>query len=161
MFDNLFKVATTVVTTAISTANPLAGIAIQQISTVLVQKSDASIEEIEKAIEKASPEQLLRIEGIEKKFQGIKETTELIECINMIGVFIAKNLKQGMPVDTSLFVKLQKDPEFQAALNKASEGINKIHAEINDLDFEENISLGVLGLRYISQLLTVLNNKES
>ena len=62
-----------------------------------------------------------------------------------------------MPVDTSLFVKLQNDPEFQTALNKASEGINKIPAEINDLDFEENINLGVMGLRYISQLLKVLH----
>jgi hypothetical protein len=157
MFQNLFKVATTVATTAIATSNPLAGIAIQKISTVLVKKEDAPLEEIEKAIQKATPEQLAQIEDIENKFKGIKETTEFIECIILLATFLAKTLKQGMPVDTALFVKLQNNSEFQAALKKASEGIKEIPAEIKDLDFEENINLGVLGLRFITKILKVLN----
>ena len=161
MFTNLLEIAGTVLTTAVSTANPLAGIAIQQISGVLFKKENASIEEIEQAIKQASPEQLSKIKKIERKFQGIKETTEVIECITIIGIFVARTLKQGMPVDTAFFVKLQNDPEFQIALKKASEGINKIPAEIKDLDFEENLNLGLMGLRYISQLLTVLKNNES
>lgn len=157
MFQNLLQIAKTVATTALYTANPLAGIAIQKIAEVLFEKAEASIEDIDKAIAKATPEQLAKIQNIENKFKGIKETTEFIECISLVAILIAKTLKKGMPVDTALFTTLQNDPEFQAALKKASEGINNIPAEIKDLDFEENINLGVFGLKFISKLLKVLN----
>ena len=88
-----------------------------------------------------------------------KELSELIECISLMGIFVAKTLKEGISVDEEIFTALQNDPEFRAALQKASDGINNIPAEIQDLDFEESINLGALGLHFISDLLKVL--KES
>ena len=161
MFKNLFKIAATVVTTSIGTSNPLAGLAIQKISSTLLGKADGTVEEIENAVSGATPEQLGEIKQIEARFKGIKETTEVIEAITLIAAFLTKKLKDGLGLDDamSLFEKLQTDFRFQAALAKASLGIREVPAELADLDFEESITLGMLGMNFVKEIVKTMKEE--
>ncbi len=158
MFKNLLKIAGTVATTAIGASNPLAGLAIQKISSVLLDKADGTPDEIDKAVTTASPQQIEEIGKIEKRFKGIKETTELIQGVTLLSAFLTKHIKDGLGADDvmALFAKLQTDSAFQAALMKASEGMQEIPSELDDLDFEETITLGILGLNFIKEVVKAL-----
>jgi len=157
MFQNLLEIATTIAGKTISENNPVTGVAIQKISATLFRKEDASLEEIEKGIAEATPRQLFEIGNIEKKFKGIKETTEFIECMILLATILARALKEESRIDTALFVKLQNSRAFHEALKKASDGSRRIKAEINDLDFEENLAIGNLGLKFIAKILQTLH----
>jgi hypothetical protein len=158
MLDNLLNIAGTVAKTALVGTNPLAGLAIQQISSVLLEKKDGTPEEIDNALTEASTEQIAQIQQIDRRFKGIKETTELIQGVTLLAVFLTKHIKDGLGVDDvmALFQKMQTDPAFQSALIKASEGIQEVPAELDDLDFEESITLGVLGLNFVKEIVSAL-----
>jgi hypothetical protein len=160
MFKYLFQIAATVAT-SIGTSNPLAGLAIQKISSTLLGKADGTVEEIENAVPGATPEQLGEIKQIEARFKGIKETTEVIEAITLIAAFLTKKLKDGLGLDDamSLFEKLQTDFRFQAALAKASLGIREVPAELADLDFEESITLGMLGMNFVKEIVKTMKEE--
>jgi hypothetical protein len=160
MFKKLFQIAATVAT-SIGTSNPLAGLALQKISSTLLGKADGTVEEIENAVPGATPEQLGEIKQIEARFKGIKETTEVIEAITLIAAFLTKKLKDGLGLDDamSLFEKLQTDFRFQAALAKASLGIREVPAELADLDFEESITLGMLGMNFVKEIVKTMKEE--
>lgn len=161
MFKNLFQIAATVATASIGASNPLAGLAIQKISSTLLGKADGTLEEIENAVSEAAPEQLAEIKKIEARFKGIKETTEVIEAITLIAAFLTKKLKDGLGLDDgmALFEKLQSDFQFQAALARASLGIREVPAEIADLDFEESITLSMLGVNFIKEIVMIMKEE--
>ncbi|VEN72790.1 hypothetical protein EPICR_10289 [Candidatus Desulfarcum epimagneticum] len=159
MFENLLEIAATVTSATISGNNPSAGLAVQKISATLFQKENASLEEIERAINIATPRQLQEIGKIESKFKGIKETTEFVDCMILLATFLARELRENSKIDTSLFVKLQNSPSFLEALEKASSGAAGIPAEIDDLDLEEHLELGILGLKFIAKVLKALRGE--
>ncbi len=159
---DFLKILTTAATVAgtggSAPAAQLAGMGIQKLSSTLLGKADGTPEEIESAVSAATPEQLKEIKKIESRFNGIKETSEVIEAITLVAVFLTRKIKDGIGADDAvdLFNKLQNDPQFKSAMAKASDGIDQVSAELGDLDFEESITLGMLGLNFVKEVVTAM-----
>ncbi|VEN73253.1 hypothetical protein EPICR_140014 [Candidatus Desulfarcum epimagneticum] len=90
--------------------------------------------------------------------RGLKETTEVIEALTMVTVFLTKRLKDGIGADDAmaLMEKLTTDEEFVNVIARAADGISEIPAELSDLDFEESLTLGILGLGFIKEVVGAL-----
>jgi hypothetical protein len=161
MFENLLAIAGTALDTVnkkSGVSGQLAEIEVQKISGLLLNKSDGSLEEIDQALATASPDQLAEVKKIDQRLTGIKETTEVIEALTLLTCFLAKSLKDGIDMGDALalFSKLTSDAQFQAAMLKASSGIEKIPDELADLDFEEIMTLSVLGLNFIKDIVKAI-----
>ena len=90
--------------------------------------------------------------------KGIKETIEVIEAVTLVTVFLTKRIKDGIGADDAmaLMQKIMTDPEFLAVFTRAADGIGEIPGELSDLDFEESITLGILGLSFIKEVVKAL-----
>lgn len=77
---------------------------------------------------------------------SIKETKEAILGVVALGAFVALRAKDGLQLDdaVALVGKLTSDPEFMAKLKSAIDGIDKVPAEVKDLQFAEIIELAAL-----------------
>lgn len=74
---------------------------------------------------------------------GIKETTEIIECVGAIKDIVVSQLKDGFQKSDleALINELLNKPEMKMKLEKAIEGIDQVMAEMKDLSLTEKISL--------------------
>jgi len=90
---------------------------------------------------------------------GIKETVEVIEALALITVFLTRRIKDGIGADDAmaLMQKIMSDPEFLAVFTRAVDGINEIPNELSDLNFDESITLGILGLSFIKDVVNTLS----
>lgn len=75
---------------------------------------------------------------------GIKDTQEVLKLVEVFGVFVAKQLKDGFQGKDikALFEKLQEDPTFVKAITEAIDGIGNVPGEVIDTDLFEGIALG-------------------
>jgi hypothetical protein len=82
---------------------------------------------------------------------GIKETTEVIECIGAIKNIVVVQLKDGFQKDDLevLVTELLNNPAMKMKLEKAVEGIDLVLAELKDLSLTEKISLISLLIKHI------------
>lgn len=83
--------------------------------------------------------------------QGIKETTEVIECLGAIKEVVVSQLKDGFQKsDLEVLVNaLLNKPEMKMKLEKAVEGIDQVLAELKDLSLTEKISLISILIKHI------------
>ena len=90
--------------------------------------------------------------------KGLKETTEVIEALTLITVFLTQRLKDGIGADDAmaLMQKIMSDPEFMDVFARAADGVAEIPGELSDLDFEESLTLGILGLNFIKEVVGAL-----
>lgn len=74
---------------------------------------------------------------------GIKETTEIIECVGAIKDIVVSQLKDGFQKSDleALINELLNKPEMKMKLEKAIEGIEQVMLEMKDLSLTEKISL--------------------
>ena len=102
---------------------------------------------------------LAEAEKLNAQYKGIKEITEVIEALTLATVFLAKRIKDGFGADDAmaLMQKMVSDPEFIAVIARASDGINEVRGELSELDFEESITLGALGLEFVRKVVKELN----
>jgi hypothetical protein len=82
---------------------------------------------------------------------GIKETTEVIECIGAIKNIVVVQLKDGFQKDDLevLVTELLNNPAMKVKLEKAVEGIDLVLAEMKDLSLTEKISLISVLIKHI------------
>ena len=80
---------------------------------------------------------------MENEKVGIKETKEVLEGINTIAEEIISVAKDGIQIkDAAQIVEdLITKPEFKQKLVNMVEGINKVPAELKDLDLMEGVDL--------------------
>jgi hypothetical protein len=90
--------------------------------------------------------------------EGIKETKEVIVAANEIALLLVDRLKDGAQVGDVVAVveKITQDQEFKDKLSAAFENIQKVPAELADLDFIEGGELAVLQLSYLPKYKQVL-----
>lgn len=89
---------------------------------------------------------------------GIKETKEALDGIFAIGQEVAKVAKDGVQVKDAATVAedLLAHPEFKAKLIAAIEGINKVPAEVKDIDFGEGVELAKFGYEGVKGIIDEL-----
>lgn len=78
--------------------------------------------------------------------EGIVETKEALKALVVVGKFVVDRLKDGVGLDdlTALITKLVADPEFKKVLDAGVAGIDKVPAELADLDFAEIIEIAAI-----------------
>ncbi len=88
---------------------------------------------------------------------GIKETKEMIEGLLELTVLLAEVFKDGMQASDFLqiMVSLQSDPRFLEAVK----GIQKIPAEVIDINLDESYELLGAVLPYIKKLIATIKDK--
>jgi hypothetical protein len=76
----------------------------------------------------------------------IKETKEAIKAVVLVGKFVVDRAKDGVGLDdlSALITKIVLDPQFKAILDAGVQGVDKVPAELSDLDFAEVIELASL-----------------
>lgn len=98
-----------------------------------------------------------REEMLDQKL-GVKETMEALGGLNALTIFIISQAKDGINLQdgVALVEKIMLDPEFKAKLAAAVEGINKVPAELKDLDLTESFALGKYGFEQIQEIIKAL-----
>lgn len=95
---------------------------------------------------------------MEQEKLGIKETKEALDGLNSLSEEIVSLAKDGIQMGDA--VKLAEDimlkPEFKAKLAAAIEGIQKVPAEIKDIDFAEGIELAQFEYEGVKKILEAL-----
>lgn len=78
--------------------------------------------------------------------EGVKETKEAIKALVILGKFVALRAKDGIDLEdlSALVTKIVSDSEFKNALAAGISGLDKVPAEIGDLDFNEVLDLATL-----------------
>ena len=74
---------------------------------------------------------------------GIAETKEALHGILVVGALLAKQAKDGLKLDdaAALVDKFVNDEAFKLAVTNAVNGIEKVPAEVKDLDVMEAVEL--------------------
>lgn len=90
--------------------------------------------------------------------QGINETMEAIAGVNELALALIPLLKDGVQVAdaVALFDKLKNDTAFKEKLEAAYRDINKVPAEVKDIDFKEGLDLVMLQASYVPKILEAL-----
>lgn len=87
--------------------------------------------------------------------QGIKELKEAVIGVNLLAVFLAERLKDGLDLGDGIAVwqKLSSDEDFKQKLVEAFEGIKAVPEEIKDMDLAEGIELMVIQAQMVPALI--------
>lgn len=90
--------------------------------------------------------------------QGINETMEAIAGVNELALALIPILKDGVQVAdaVALFDKLKNDTAFKEKLEAAYRDINKVPAEVKDIDFGEGMELVMLQASYVPKIIAAL-----
>lgn len=88
----------------------------------------------------------------------IKETKEALIGVNKLSILMMKRLKDGVGIDDAFAVyeKLKSDAEFRQALVDAYQGIEKVPAEVKDIDLSEAVELVSVQVSYIPKMVEAL-----
>ena len=89
---------------------------------------------------------------------GIKETTEVIIAANLLTCFLIERLKDGVQMNdfSAAYEKLILDEGFKNAMRDAYKDIEKVPAEMGDLDGIEMVELSSLQINMIPKLLSAI-----
>lgn len=73
----------------------------------------------------------------------VKETKEAILAVVAVGKFVVEKAKDGLDLNDlgALITKFVEDEEFKGVLMAGVDGIDKVPAELSDLEFAEVIEL--------------------
>lgn len=90
--------------------------------------------------------------------QGIKETKEALVGFISLAAMLAEVFKDGVQASdiAAVIVKIQGSPELQMKLLEAYNGIDKLPAEVKDIDLGESIDLVISSLPEIKKLIEVI-----
>ena len=94
---------------------------------------------------------------------GIKETRDALIALNDLAAFLVTRLRDGADLSDAfaLYSKITSDGDFQAKMVAMIEGIEKIPAEISDLDINEIIELGSLQLSFLPSIVKAITSDDS
>lgn len=93
----------------------------------------------------------------EQKALGIKELQDVLAATNAIAIQLIANRKNGVLGDATAFVeRLLTDTVFKQALMDAVNEIEKVPAEIADIDIEEAFQLGMYEIAQIKAIIAAL-----
>lgn len=90
--------------------------------------------------------------------QGIKETAELLEGLNLLALEIISLAKDGvqLPDVLSLFAALKNKENLGEKLFKAYNGFKEIPQEVKDLDAKEIVELVVHQAQFVPKIFDAL-----
>jgi len=73
----------------------------------------------------------------------VKETKEAILAVVAVGKFVVEKAKDGLDLNDlgALITKFVEDEQFKGVLMAGVDGIDKVPAELSDLEFAEVIEL--------------------
>lgn len=91
---------------------------------------------------------------------GIVETKEALHGILVLGVLLAKQAKDGLKLDdaAALVDKFLNDEPFKLALTAAVQGIEKVPAEVKDIDIYEAVELVTSAAPDLLAIVSELNH---
>lgn len=89
--------------------------------------------------------------------EGIQETKDALEAVNLLSMSLIKIFKKHLGV-VEIGAALLGDEELKAALVKAFDGISKIPDEVKDLDMNEGMELAIAQIQLIPKLIEVLKS---
>lgn len=97
-------------------------------------------------------------EKMSEEKMGIKETQEMLAGLNMVSLFVIGRVKDGIDMSDAAAVveKLVMDQEFKSILASAIEGVNKIPAELKDIDLSEALQLGQYEVEQVKKIIEAL-----
>lgn len=76
---------------------------------------------------------------------GVKETKEGLVAVVKLGKFVAERLKDGVDLgDLSAVVAKLGDEQFKAVVMAGIEGIDKVPAEMGELDLADGLELAMV-----------------
>ncbi len=89
---------------------------------------------------------------------GIKETKEALIGANKLSVLMMRRLKDDVGIDDAIAIydKLKTDTEFRQTLVDAYQGIEKVPAEVKDLDLNEAVELIGVQVSYVPKMIEAL-----
>lgn len=89
---------------------------------------------------------------------GIKETKEVLDLVEALGVAIAVEVKKDgfQPKDLAAFLKSE---EFMSKVQPAIDKVEQVPNELADLDFIESIQLARHGYGNMEKILEALGKK--
>ena len=85
---------------------------------------------------------------------GIKETNDVVLALFKVGVVLAKKAHDGLQV--SDLAVLLADEDVKKSLLEAAVGIEKVPAEVKDMDASEVVQMAVVVLEQLPSLLGAL-----
>jgi len=73
----------------------------------------------------------------------IKETKEVVSGVVVLSAFLIKQFRDGVGIDDAVAIidKLKNDEGFKVVLLEAVKGVQKVPAEVSDLDTHEILEL--------------------
>ena len=92
---------------------------------------------------------------------GVQETKEALQGILEVSVALAEIFKDGAQLSdiAAIYAKFVSDDALRGKIQKATEDIGKIPAELSDLDLREMIELGTIASSFVPRLIDVLRGK--
>lgn len=87
--------------------------------------------------------------------EGIQETKEVLQALNMLSIDLIKLFKKHAGV-AEFGAALLGDAELKDALMKAYDNVAKVPAELGDIQFAELIELGLEEAKAVPALLAAL-----
>jgi len=91
---------------------------------------------------------------------GIKETSEVIKAILVVGVFMIERFRDGVDWSDAIAIgsKIAMDDQFRKVITDAIEGSDQLGIEIKDLKADE---LGVIIAEFLPEILKLLSEMKS
>lgn len=87
----------------------------------------------------------------------IKNIKEVVKALNMISLFIVKQVKDGLDFsDATALVTFLMQEEVQKTLKDAVEGISQIPEEFKDFELAEGLELATMAIAFVPQLIDAL-----
>jgi hypothetical protein len=90
--------------------------------------------------------------------ESVKETKELVIALNEVLILLADKLKDGVQAKDAVevFEKLKNDAEFAAKLLAAYNDVEKVSAELKDINLVEGIELVKIQVEYLPKLVDAI-----
>lgn len=88
----------------------------------------------------------------------IKETSEVLEAMGDVGALLVKHIRDGVQATdgAAIAADLMMRPDVIASLKRAADGIQKVPAELGDVDAIEGHDLAIISLNNSKKVLTAL-----
>ena len=92
----------------------------------------------------------------------INDTKEFLVVVNEILLFLIQRLSDGIGVEDffATWNKLSSDPEFQAIVRDAVDGISKIPGEVESMSMQDTLELVFTQTGYIPKFIDALKKKS-
>jgi hypothetical protein len=91
--------------------------------------------------------------------EGIKETQEALIAVDEIALLLVSRFKDGVGIDdfAAVWAKLSTDQELMDKMKAGWENVNRVPAEVADIDLGEAVGLVMTEIAYVPKFIAAIS----